>query len=171
MRWSVLLPRFSIASTFLATVVAVFLVALNLRESRSITEPYYAPLFGAVWHPPPYVMKEMAIDVHYDRGWPIWHTRRSEHLAAHNAPLYLTDDRPRVSAPNGTKGDFDMIFDDDTEMTYSAPPTTNWVRAGFDAIVSLVIIAITVALFELVSRRLRAARERPGIIDVSPNAT
>ena len=135
----------------LAVFVAALLVAINSRESQTVTEPYYAPLLGAVLHLPPYAMKEMAIDVHCDRGWPIWHTRRSESFAAQNAALYLSDDRRQLATPD-------------------APSTTDWFRAGFDVVIALSIIAIVVTMFELVSRRVRAARERLAIIDPTSNA-
>ena len=149
----------------LAVVVAALLVVTNSRESQTVSQPYYAPLLGAARHPPPYALKEMAIDVHYDRGWPIWHTRRSESFAAHNAALYLSDDGPQLATPMATDDDFDIVFDDGTEFSYLPPSATDWVRAGFDAAIGLLLIAIAVALFELSFRRVRVARERLEIID------
>lgn len=83
--------RFSLISILFGVSVATVLVWLNTLENLNVSEPYYAPMLGAVPHPPPYDMNEMSISVHADRGWPIWHTRASNHFAAHNVSAYMMD--------------------------------------------------------------------------------
>ena len=112
---------------FIVIGVAALIVALNVRQTKTITEPYYAPLWGAVQHPPPYAMKEMAISVHTDQGWPIWHTRASNHFAAHNAALFL----------------------DEGGLHYEqATPQTDYIRAGIDLAIGLLILIVTAAASE-----------------------
>src|SRR5262245_65383906 len=101
--------RFRFLSLLIVIAVAVLIVALNLRQSKTVTEPY--PMGGAIPQSPPYEMKLMTISVHTDQGWPIWHTRASNHFAAHNVVLYL--------------GEGGLPYE-------QATPQTDYVRAGFD---------------------------------------
>jgi len=123
--------RFRLVSVFVVVFLAAVLAWLNARETQTITEPYYAPLFGAVPHPPPYEMKEMAISVHTDRGWPIWHTRASNHFASHNATAYLMDDG--------------LPYDDPI-------PETDSVRALIDLVAGLSILVIALLSCEMIVR-------------------
>ncbi len=150
------MPRFSIANLMLATIVVAMLCVANLRESRTLSPPYYAPLLGAVWHPPPYVMKEMAIDVHDDRGWPLWHTRRSRSFAAQNVGLYVQEDHSGIETAKETDIDFDVVTGIGVAGMDSAPLQTNWIRAGLNLIAAIIIVAFVVVFFEVVYRRIRA---------------
>src|SRR5262249_50831629 len=112
--------RFRFLSLLIVIAVPVVIVALNLRQSKTVTEPH--PGGGAVKHPPPYEMKLMTISVHTDQGWPIWHTRASNHFAAHNAALFL----------------------DEGGLHYEqANPQTDYVRAGIDFTIGLLILIVT----------------------------
>jgi hypothetical protein len=112
-------------SLLIVIAVAVLIVALNLRQSKTVTEPY--PMEGLGQHPPPYEMKLMTISVYADRGWPIWHTRASNHFAAHNAALFL----------------------DKGGLHYEqATPQTNYVRAGIDFAIGLLILVVTAVASE-----------------------
>jgi hypothetical protein len=117
--------RFRFLSLLIVTAVAVVIVALNLRQSNTVTEPY--PMGGAVQHPPPHEMKLMTISVYTDQGWPIWHTRASNHFAAHNAALFL----------------------DEGGLHYEqAIPQTDYVRAEIDIAIGLLILIVTAAASE-----------------------
>ncbi|OYP30413.1 hypothetical protein [Rhodopirellula sp. MGV] len=147
--------------------MAAIIAALNLRETWTTSAPYYAPLLDARWHPPPYTLKEMSIDLHQDRGWPIWHTRNSTSLAAHNLGLYLNEDRPPFGTSNAPSPDFEIIFDGATESHYSTPTATDWTRAGIDAIVAFSIVVTGASISEFAIRRIRASRERLRTKDAS----
>ena len=122
---------------FIVIGVAALIVALNVRQTKTITEPYYAPLWGAVQHPPPYAMKEMAISVHTDQGWPIWHTRASNHFAAHNARLVIDE--------NGWP--YEGV--QDPRLRYEqATPETDYVRAGIDFAIGLLILIVAATASE-----------------------
>ena len=124
--------RFRFLSLLIVIAVAVLIVALNLRQSKTVTEPY--PMGGAVQHPPPYEMKLMTISVHTDQGWPIWHTRASNHFAAHNAALFL---------------------DEGGSHYEQATPQTDDVRAGIDLAIGFLILIVTAAASEMALRTLR----------------
>ena len=127
--------RFRFLSLLIVIAVAVFIVALNLRQSKTVTEPY--PMGGLVEHPPPYEMKLMTISVHTDQGWPIWHTRASNHFAAHNARLFIDE--------NGWP--YEGV--QDPRLRYEqATPQTDYVRAGIDFAIGLLILIVTVAASE-----------------------
>lgn len=87
-----MIPRFNVLTLLIFVTTASALVTLNTLETITMTEPRYATLMGAVPHPPPYGMYEMVVTFHRDRGWPIWHTRASNHYMAHNAGLYFVED-------------------------------------------------------------------------------
>ncbi len=126
-------PQFSILTLLVVVTCFSLLMTLNTRETTTIAEPQYAPLWGATPHPPPYDMKEMAIPVYKDRGWPIWHSRASKYFAAHNAALY-------IDGPWGM-GEF--------------LPETDYTRLAIDACAgSFILIAVGVGS-ELLFRRLR----------------
>ena len=80
------LASFRLMTLFVVVSLACLITWLNSRERTTFTEP--SP---NVRHAPPYEMKEMAIDVCLDRGWPVWHTRLSMGVMAHNANLYIED--------------------------------------------------------------------------------
>lgn len=122
-------------SLLVVIAVAVLIVALNLRTSRTITEPY--PMGGTVEHQPRSELKFMTITVHTDQGWPIWHTRASDHFAAHNAALFIDEGGlPRV-------GDLDL------RLKYEhAIPQTDYVRAGIDVAIALLILTVTAVVSE-----------------------
>lgn len=130
--------RFSVFTLFVVISLASGLIALNARTSITATEPYYAPLLGAVIHPPPYDMKEMAVSVHTDRGWPIWHTRATNHFAAHNAAAYMID--------GGLQYDAGI-------------PQTDYVRALADLAVAILVLGVAMiaceTAFRLVWRKRR----------------
>jgi hypothetical protein len=131
--------RLHFLSLLIVIAVAVLIVALNLRQSKTVTEPY--PMGGAVQHPPPYEMKLMTISVYTDQGWPIWHTRASDHFAAHNAALFL----------------------DEGGWPYEqATPQTDYVRAGIDFVIGLLILIVTAAASETA---VRTFRRRPVNVD------
>jgi hypothetical protein len=117
--------RFPLVSIFAVVSLAAVLAWLNTRETQTVTEPYYAPMLGAAPHPPPYEMKEMAISVHADRGWPIWHTRSSTHFATQNATAYVTDGG--------------LSFDDPI-------PKTEPVRALIDLVAGALILGVALLL-------------------------
>ena len=126
--------RFRFLSLLIVIAVAVLIVALNLRQSKTVTEPY--PM-DAVQHPPPCEMKFMTISVHTDQGWPIWHTRASNHFAAHNARLFIDE--------NG----WPYIGVQDPRLRYEqATPQTDYVRAGIDFAIGLLILIVTAAASE-----------------------
>jgi hypothetical protein len=150
--------RFRFLSLLIVIAVAVLIVALNLRQSKTVTEPY--SMWGAVQHPPPYEMKLMTISVHTDQGWPIWHTRASNHFAAHNAALFL----------------------DEGGLHYEqATPQTDYVRAGIDFAIGLLILIVTAAASETAlwtfrrwsvnvdGLRCREAEPPYGLIDLNEN--
>ncbi|MCY2987004.1 MAG: hypothetical protein NTY19_03940, partial [Planctomycetota bacterium] len=92
--------RFSLRTLLIMVSAYSLFVWLNTRATVTESKPYYAPLMGALLHPPPYVLKEMGVTFHRDRGWPIWHSRATNHYAAHNAALYYSNDevfRPKLS--------------------------------------------------------------------------
>ena len=123
--------RFRFLSLLIVIAVAVLIVVLNLRQSKTVTEPY--PM-DSVQYPPPCEMKFMTISVHTDQGWPIWHTRASNHFAAHNAALFL----------------------DEGGLPYEqATPQTDYVRAGIDFAIGLLILLVTAATSETAVRTLR----------------
>ena len=123
--------RFRFLTLLIVVAATVLIVALNPRQSRTVTEPI--PMGGSV-HPPRYEMKFMTISVHIDQGWPIWHTRASNHFAAHNAALYLE------------KGG----------LSYEqATPQTDSVRAGIDVAIGLLILIVTAAASETALRTFR----------------
>src|SRR5262249_41624454 len=79
-------------------------------------------------------MKLMTISVHTDQGWPIWHTRASNHFAAHNAALFL----------------------DEGGLHYEqATSQTDRVRAGIDLAIGLLILIVTAVVSEMALRTLR----------------
>lgn len=126
--------RFRFLSLLSVTAVAVLIVALNLRQTRTVTEPY--PM-DPVQHPPPCAMKFMTISVYVDQGWPIWHTRASNHFAAHNARLFI--DERGLPYPG----------DHDPRLQYKqATPQTDYVRAGIDFAIGLLILIVTAAASE-----------------------
>lgn len=126
--------RFSVISLVIIVTTASVLAWLNTRETRTVSKPYYAPMFGAVRHPPPYEMKEMAISVHRDRGWPIWHTRGSDHFAAHNAAAHLMEGG----------------------LPYEpAIPETDKTRAAIDIAIGFALLCISLIISEIVVRLLR----------------
>lgn len=128
--------RFRFLSLLIVIAVAVLIVALNLRQTRTVTEPY--PMLDAVQHPPPYEMKFMTISVHIDQGWPIWHTRASNHFAAHNARLVIDE------------GGLPYEGVQDPRLQYKqATPQTNYVRAGIDFAIGLLILIVTAAASEM----------------------
>jgi hypothetical protein len=152
--------RLALATLFLSVFVTAILLVLNFRESRTISEPYYTSMLGARRHAPPYAMKEMAIDLHNDCGWPIWHTRNTISFAAHNGGVYLNGDCPQFGASSDSLHDFDFVFNEGTEISYSPPSPTDWTRAGFDAIVAFLIVVIGASISEFAIRRIRTLRER-----------
>lgn len=162
------LARFRISSWLVGALVIAVVGALNSRERRTVSDPYYAPLIGATWHPPPYEMKEMAVDVHYDRGWPIWHTRRSECFAAHNAPLYLAGGWNVTSASDDV--DLEITFDEEFDIDSAVPSPTDRIRLLFDGFVALAVFSLSVILSELASRCVRSSNRRRQSIDNHSNA-
>jgi len=139
--------RYSSLVTLLVVVTLASLLAwLNKRERRVISEPHYAPLVGAVLHLPPYEPKEMAIDVHMDRGWPVWHSRATRSFAAHNAALY-------IDGPFGM-GEF--------------VPEMDYVRLAFDVLVAVNIMVLAGVASEAYMRRCRPTRH--GRCAESPSA-
>ncbi len=82
----------------LLVLVSALIVFLNVRESLEYSDPVYAPLFNGTFtvarHPPPYDMKEMAVDIHVTQGWPVWHARATYSYMAHNAGWDFVDGRP-----------------------------------------------------------------------------
>lgn len=134
--------RFRILSLIVLIAVTGLLLQLNIREKETVTEPVYTPLLGAVRHPPPYAMKEMSITVHRDRGWPFWHSRGSDHVMAHNAALYLTEDG--------------FPYD-------RAIPQVNVLRLTLNIVVGIAILMLTFVSSEAVlrwSRRKGSAQRR-----------
>ena len=152
------LHTFSLASLLVSIFVAAMLAVANFRESRTVTEPYYAPLLGARWHPPPYAMREMAIDVHYDRGWPIWHARHTDTFAAHNASLYLDQDRRNQNLVAESEYDDLELFD----VRQSGPLhyISSWSRGVFNAIFATAIVLISVIGNTAIERRNRRSRQK-----------
>lgn len=130
--------RFSVLSMLVGIAAAAVLCALNMRATETVTEPEYAPLMGAVRHPPPYEMKEMAVTVHSDRGWPLWHTRASNHFAAHNAGAYLREGGPPYER---------------------ASPETSIPRVAIDSAAGLLLVVASVALCEMIVRSRRVASQ------------
>jgi hypothetical protein len=140
--------RFRFLSFLIVIAVAVLIVALNLRQSRTVTEPY--PMKGLVQQPP-YEMKLMTISVYTDQGWPIWHTRASDHFAAHNAALFIDE------------GGLPHEGVHDPRLQYEqATPQTDPVRAGIDVAIGLLILIVTAAASETA---LRTFRRRPVNVD------
>ena len=134
--------RFRFLSLLIVIAVAVLIVALNLRQSKTVTEPY--PMLDAIRHPPPYEMKLMTISVHTDQGWPIWHTRASNHFAAHNAALFIDE------------GGLPHEGVHDPRLQYEqATPQTDSVRAGIDLAIGLLILIVTAAASETALWTLR----------------
>lgn len=129
--------RFSLLTFLIVVGVAALLLALNLRETSTVSEPSYAPAWGAARHPPPYEMKEMVVSRYSDRGWPIWHTRASNHFAAHNAAAYLQGGSAFIPAT----------------------PETDYLRAGFDLAIGLLILLATGVASEAVLESLRRRAE------------
>jgi len=124
--------RFRFLSLLIVIAVAVLIVPINLRKSKTVTEPY--PMEGLGHHPPRYEMKFMTISVHTDQGWPIWHTRASNHFAAHNAALFIDEGGLPVHDPR---------------LQYEqATPQTDYVRAGIDFAIGLLILIVTAAASE-----------------------
>lgn len=128
-----MIPRFSILTLLVVITVASVLARLNTIATQTITKPYLA---GAQAHPPPYSIREMVISVHHDRGWPLWHTRASNHFAAHNSALYID-------------GQFGM-GEFYSELDYG--------RLTINAFAWLSILAIAGIASELLIRRLRTLR-------------
>jgi len=121
--------RFCFSSLLIVVAVAGLIVALNLRHSKTVTEPY--PMEGLAHHPPPYEMKFMTISVYTDQGWPIWHTRASNHFAAHNAALFIDE------------GGLPHEGVHDPRLQYEqATPQTDYVRAGIDFVIGLLILIV-----------------------------
>ena len=146
-----LTPRFGILTLLIVVACASLLAWLNTQETTTITEPYYAPLMGAVRHPPPYTAKEMAVSVYIDRGWPIWHTREIMGVMAHNAGLYIED----YGTPNArlrVGGGFDLRD--------PAFPETSCVRLAINAGIGLMIL-IAVALASEFFIRVCGSWRRP----------
>lgn len=126
--------RFRFLSLLIVIAVAELIVALNLRQSKTVTEP--VPWEG-LDRPPPYPMKLMTISVHTDQGWPIWHTRASDHFAAHNAALFIGE---RGWPHEGVH---------DSRLQYEqATPQTDYIRAGIDFAIGLLILVVTAAASE-----------------------
>jgi hypothetical protein len=133
-----MLMRCSLFSILVGVVTAAVLCVLNVRTTETVTEPYYV---GAAPPPPPYGLKFMTVTLHSDRGWPIWHTRASNHFAAHNAALFL----------------------DEGGFPYEqATPQTDYVRAGIDFVIGLLILIATAAASEAA---VRTFRRRPVNVD------
>lgn len=133
--------RIRFLSLLIVLAVAVLIVALNLRQSRTVTEPY--PM-DPVHHPPPTAMKFMVISVHTYQGWPIWHTRASNNFAAHNAALCIDE------------GGLPHEVDHDPRLHYKqATPETDYIRAGIDLAIGLLILIGTAVASETVVRTFR----------------
>ncbi len=128
------MPRFSINSILVAIAVAAMLLALNTRQSKSTTEPFYASLKLTTAPPPPVQIRRLARAVNHDRGWPIWHTRATEHIAIHQHEL-----EPYLGG---------VEFQD-------ISATTNLLRAGFDFAVAVTIVILSIVLSEWANRRVR----------------
>jgi len=145
------IPRFGILTLLIVVACACVLSWLNTRETTTITEPSYAPLMGAVPHPPPYTPKEMGVSVYIDRGWPIWHTRETMGVMAHNAALYI-DDYGTPNARLRVGGRFDLRD--------PAFPETSYVRLAINASVGLIIL-IAVGLASELFIRVCGSGRRP----------
>ena len=143
------LLRFRILTLMISVAGVCLLISLNVRETTTITEPYYAPLMGAVRHPPPYDTKEMAVSVYIDRGWPLWHTRESMNVMSHNAALYIDD----YGTPNATPrvgGSFGLRDHASLKIRY--------VGIAVDVSVALFLIAALGFVSEVSIRRLASKR-------------
>lgn len=128
-------PRFSVATLLLLIPVAALIAWQNTRESISSSDPYYAPLMGAAWHPPPYHIKELAIDYHIEQGWPIWHARSTYGYAAHNAGWDIVDGVPPERRPK----------------------RINWLRLCLNVIAWSGILVLTGVVSEVLFSRFRHA--------------
>jgi len=144
-----LTPRFRILTLLIVVACASLLASLNTRETTTITEPVYAPLMGAVRHPPPYTAKEMGVSVYIDRGWPIWHTRETMGVMLHNAGLYI-EDYGTLNARLRVGGEFDLRD--------PAFPETSYVRLAINASVGLVILIAVGLASELIIRACGSQR-------------
>jgi hypothetical protein len=110
------------------TLACSLFVWLNNLETITEEEPQYAPLVGALPHPPPYDLQEMAVTFHRDRGWPIWHSRATNHFRAHNAALYYLS-----GPPLGPQLDWE----------------TDYRRLAVNAFVGFVVVALVGTVSEL----------------------
>ena len=118
----------------------------------------------------------MAIALHHDRGWPIWHTRKSDYFAAHNSALYR-DENGELVKPQYSDFDLDATdLDKDVTPTGTlelefeqgafppAPPATNWIRLAFDCGVAAIITIFVAISTEWLFRRLGTRRNKAQLV-------
>lgn len=133
----------------LLLLVAMFAVSLkfNFAERRTITGPFLPP--GAV----PSLGQEfhnMVMEVHYEKGWPIWYAKHIDTFHAPNAAVWLDQDRwKQQSVPESELDNLDVL-----DVRHGGPLIlrTNWLRVLFNVCFTMILgMGCSIALVRLVN--------------------
>lgn len=138
--------RLSLLSVLVLTAMIAVSLKLNFTEHRIVTGPYTLP--GA----PPTVtqgLHNMVMEVHYQKGWPIWYAKHTDTFHAPNAPCWLDQDRWNLQ--NVTESELDNL--DMLDVRHRGPLIlrTHWFRVLFNMCSTLLLgLGCSIAMVKLV---------------------